>query len=149
MNEEEAQKVLDELQAVNPKLLNKQGKRLYNAIMKIADERDWCKDSLVECKEANNQCYKVIQELKQDIDQLKRQIQIKDEYLDLMISIGFDYDGLDGSIDGLKSIVDQLVDYAKKAIDNDDKTAIYGGFDDTPKNILLEELNNKHIPRID
>lgn len=43
MNTEEAQKVLDEMQGVRPEMLNAQGKRLFEAIMKIADERDFYK----------------------------------------------------------------------------------------------------------
>lgn len=37
---EEAQKVLDELKEVRPEKLNGDAKRLFEAIMKIADERD-------------------------------------------------------------------------------------------------------------
>lgn len=44
MNEKEAQKVLDELQNVRPEVLNGEAKRLFEAIMKIADERDLLKD---------------------------------------------------------------------------------------------------------
>jgi hypothetical protein len=40
MDIEEAQKVLDELNGVKPELLNEEAKRLFEAIMKIADERD-------------------------------------------------------------------------------------------------------------
>ena len=40
MNEKEAQKVLDELQGVRPEKLTGEAKRLFKAIMKIADERD-------------------------------------------------------------------------------------------------------------
>lgn len=37
---EEAQKVLDELKEVRPEKLTGEAKRLFEAIMKIADERD-------------------------------------------------------------------------------------------------------------
>lgn len=40
MTNEEAQKVLDELQGVRPEVLNGEAKRLFEAIMKIADNRD-------------------------------------------------------------------------------------------------------------
>lgn len=40
MTKEEAQEVLDELNTVRPEKLNESGKRLYEAIIKIADERD-------------------------------------------------------------------------------------------------------------
>lgn len=40
MTNEQAQKVLDELQGVRLEKLNGEAKRLFKAIMKIADERD-------------------------------------------------------------------------------------------------------------
>ena len=46
MNEKEAQKVLDELQGVRPEMLNKKAKRLFEAIMKIADERDELRETV-------------------------------------------------------------------------------------------------------
>ena len=46
MTNEQAQKVLDELQEVRPEKLNNEAKRLFEAIMKIADERDELKKEL-------------------------------------------------------------------------------------------------------
>lgn len=40
MTKEQAQKVLDKLQGVRPEMLNGEAKRLFEAIMKIADKRD-------------------------------------------------------------------------------------------------------------
>ncbi len=40
MTEKEAQKILDELQESRPEQLKGEAKRLFEAIMKIADERD-------------------------------------------------------------------------------------------------------------
>lgn len=40
MTKEQVQKVLDELQGVRTEMLNGEAKRLFEAIMKIADERD-------------------------------------------------------------------------------------------------------------
>jgi len=40
MNKEEIQKILDELYTVRPEMLNDKAKRLFEAIMQIADERD-------------------------------------------------------------------------------------------------------------
>lgn len=48
MTTEEAQKVLDEMQGVRPELLNDEAKRLFEAIMRIADERDSYKSMLEE-----------------------------------------------------------------------------------------------------
>lgn len=44
MTNEEAQKVLKELEEVRPEKLNDEAKRLFEAIMKIADERDLLKE---------------------------------------------------------------------------------------------------------
>lgn len=44
MNHEEVEKVLDELQEVRPEKLNKDARRLFDAIMRIADERDFYKE---------------------------------------------------------------------------------------------------------
>lgn len=40
MSNEEAQKILDELQGVRPEMLNGEAKRLFEAVMIIADGRD-------------------------------------------------------------------------------------------------------------
>ena len=40
MTNRQAQKVLDELQSVRPEKLKDEAKRLFEAIMKIANERD-------------------------------------------------------------------------------------------------------------
>lgn len=40
MTDEEAQKVLDELQGVRPEVLNGEAKRLFEAIMNIVEQRD-------------------------------------------------------------------------------------------------------------
>ena len=48
MTTEEAQKVLDELDNVRPELLNDDAKRLFEAIMRIADERDYYKTRYLE-----------------------------------------------------------------------------------------------------
>lgn len=57
MNKEEAQKVLDELYTVRPEMLNDKAKRLFEAIMQIADERDKAYkiiDKMAEQLEKNN-----------------------------------------------------------------------------------------------
>ena len=46
MTNEQERKVLDELQGVRPEKLNSEAKRLFEAIMKIADERDKLKEEL-------------------------------------------------------------------------------------------------------
>ena len=74
MTEEEAQKVLDELNTVRIEVLNDKAKRLFEAIMKIADERD-----------------KIKQEYDKDTHILQNQLDLanaknieKDKIIDLM-----------------------------------------------------------------
>lgn len=82
-------------------------------------------------------------EANRKIHDLERQIDIKDEYLRTIYAIGFDYDGFDDS-ENLKCLIDSLVDFAKRAIKNDDKYAMYEGCgsDNSTKyyNILHEEV---------
>ena len=51
MTNEQAQKVLDELQGVRPEKLNNEAKKLFKAIMKIADERDNLKEEVEKLKD--------------------------------------------------------------------------------------------------
>lgn len=48
MTKEQAQQVLDELDEVRPEMLTGEGKRLFEAIMKIADNRDELKKKVQE-----------------------------------------------------------------------------------------------------
>ena len=74
MTNEQARKVLDELQGVRPEKLNSEAKRLFEAIMKIDDERD-----------------KIKQEYDRDTHMLQNQLDLanaknieKDKIIDLM-----------------------------------------------------------------
>lgn len=74
MTNEEAQKVLDEWQGVRPECLEGEAKKLFEAIMKIADERD-----------------KIEQEYDRDTHILQNQLDLanakkieKDKIIDLM-----------------------------------------------------------------
>ena len=70
MTNEEANKVLEEMNEVRPEELNDKTKRLFEAIMKIADERDSVKADLYE---ANNRINDLL-----DLDTQK------DKLIDLM-----------------------------------------------------------------
>ena len=70
---------------------------------------------------------------------LERQIKIKDEWCQLIIDLGFDYDGCN-TVESLKGLIDELVDYAHKAISCDDVNVVYVGADDKKSNILLENI---------
>ena len=56
----------------------------------------------------------------------------------MIIEIGIDYDGYNDA-DNLKGVIDELVKYAKKALNNDDSSIIYSGAN-KKYNILNEEL---------
>lgn len=70
---------------------------------------------------------------------LERQIKIKDEWCQLIIDLGFDYDGCN-TVETLKGLIDELVDYAHKAIICDDVSVVYVGAGDKKSNILLEDI---------
>lgn len=82
-----------------------------------------------------------------EIDELKRKIKIKDEYIKLLIDILYDYDGeydkekQKGNIIGLADLIDMACDYLNLALQSNDKEAIYTNFNGTEKNILLEDIN--------
>lgn len=81
MTNEQARKVLDELQGVRPEMLNGEAKRLFEAIMKIADERDELKKEL---KEKDKQIEKY-QNMLVTNDMLHiKESQEKDKIIDLM-----------------------------------------------------------------
>ena len=71
---------------------------------------------------------------------LERQIKIKDKYCQLIINLGFDYDGFK-TVDSLKGLIDELVSYARKAIECDDKEVIYVNGKGERDNILGEPID--------
>lgn len=71
---------------------------------------------------------------------LERQIKIKDKYCQLIINLGFDYDGFN-TVDSLKGLIDELVSYARKAIECDDKEVIYVNGKGERDNILGEPID--------
>ena len=81
MTEKEAQQVLDEMQGVRPEKLNGEAKRLFEAIMKIADERDELKKEL---KKKDKQIEKYQNMLVTNDLLHVKESQEKDEIIDLM-----------------------------------------------------------------
>lgn len=78
-------------------------------------------------------------EYAEEADKLKRQVDIKNAYCNLIHMIGVDYDGLN-SIGSLKSLIDELVSYAKRAVKNDDKYIVAESLNNKGYNILHEEV---------
>lgn len=70
---------------------------------------------------------------------LERQIKIKDKYCQAIIDLGFDYDGFN-AVDSLKGLIDELVLYAQRAVECDDKGVMYIDGEGRRRNILGEEV---------
>lgn len=94
-----------------PHELTGETKKLFEAIMKIADERD----------------------------QLKRDFEIKNNYLELLCDIGYDYDGCN-TVESLKELIDELIKFAELALKNNDKEVMYIGANEQKYNILHEKI---------
>lgn len=91
MTEEEAQKVLDELNEIKPGQLEGNAKRLFEAIMKIADNRDELqkmierKDlEISSLKQVHDYDTKMIDDVKEKAVELYNRIDEKDKIIDLM-----------------------------------------------------------------
>lgn len=91
--------------------------------------------------------------MQDEIDDLKRQIKIKNAYLNLISDIAYDYDGCN-TVKSLKELIDELVKMCNQAYKNDDWSVMFIGANNTNKNILQEllkdfEQTGNHIPHID
>ena len=71
MSNEECEKVLKELDEVRPEKLNDKAKRLFEAIMKIADERDSVKADLYEANNRINDLLDIAKQKDKEIEELK------------------------------------------------------------------------------
>ncbi len=74
----EVQKVLDELKEVRPEKLTGEAKRLFEAIMKIADERDELLKERQADKEKIKELYEIIINNKPHIAQQKLKLYIEE-----------------------------------------------------------------------
>lgn len=87
----------------------------------------------------------IIEGMEIEIERLKRQIKIKDEWCDRIWEIGTDYDGYGNDLEELKNLVDELVEYSNKAKKCDDKCVAYISYEngkEIKENILMEELGS-------
>lgn len=73
MTNEEANKVLEEMHEVRPEKLNDKAKRLFEAIMKIADERDSVKADLYEANNRINDLLDLVKDKDKEIEYWKEQ----------------------------------------------------------------------------
>lgn len=91
MSNEEAQKVLDELQGVRPEMLNGEAKRLFEAIMKIADERDSLRETaerqkleIISQKQVHDYDVKMIDDVKGNAVKLYKELEKRDQIINAM-----------------------------------------------------------------
>ena len=72
MSNEEANQILKELYEVRPEKLNDKAKRLFEAMMKIADERDSVKADLYEANNRINDLLDIAKQKDKEIEELKK-----------------------------------------------------------------------------
>lgn len=120
MNNITGEEMLEEMIKLNPSDLKEETRDLFNTIMRVIDEKE---------------------ELYEENKELDRKIQIKDKYLDLITAIGYDYDGF-SKAENLKGLIDELVRFARMALNNDDKTPIAIDSNDRQLNILSEIIKD-------
>ena len=113
MNNITGEEMLEEMTKLDPSNLNENARKLYDTIMKVLDERD----------------------------ELVKKVKIKDAYLQLIIDLAYGYDGFN-DINGLKGLIEELSEYAKMALKNDDKSSIYIDSRDRELNILDEIIKD-------
>lgn len=91
MTKEQVQQVLDELNEIKPEKLEGNSKRLFEAIMSIADEKDKLKkhnDDLLRKLRNRVKEVKKLQKYslyKEEFSRLNQQLQSKDKIIDLML----------------------------------------------------------------
>ena len=74
MSNEEVEKVLEELHEVRPEKLNDKAKRLFEAIMTIADGRDKAEADLYEANNRINDLLDIVKQKDKEIDWLVEEI---------------------------------------------------------------------------
>lgn len=74
MTNEEANKVLEELHEVRPEKLNDKAKRLFEAIMKIADRKDEAEADLYEANNEINDLLDIVKQKDKMIQEMAEQL---------------------------------------------------------------------------
>ena len=88
-----------------------------------------------------DEIYKRYDKMKSKNEKLARQVEIMERYLELIIDLGFDYDGYKKTED-LKKLIDELVNLAKLGLEkNDTRVITVNGIDREQFNILGERID--------
>ena len=119
ISKEEIEKVLDELNSVRPEVLNTEAKRLFEAIMSIADERDELKQMLKTRIAYTNELEKDLfenasnyvipkQKIRDKIEELEKQkIKIEEEDIGVGFTLGENWSNLKNKIKILKELLEE------------------------------------------
>lgn len=91
----------------------------YREKRKLIKENEKLKNDKMELLKKMDQLQQVNQQQKEKIEYLKSKIENKDRWCQLIADIGYDYDGFN-NVDSLKSLIDELVQYALYSRDNYD-----------------------------
>lgn len=83
MSNEEANQVLEELHEVRPEKLNDKAKRLFEAIMKIADRKDEAEADLYEANNRINDLLDIVKQKDKEIDLMASSIDNYDSQLEI------------------------------------------------------------------
>lgn len=118
MTTEQAQKVLDELNKVRPEQLEGKARRLFEAIMSIADERDELRQKVKEINKGINSLmqsrkkwkYRYYKMKNKNKDLQKSVEQIYDDYQDIG-KMAFDYSD---KIEQKDKVIDLMADFLNK-----------------------------------
>lgn len=109
MSNEEANQILKELYEVRPEKLNDKAKRLFEAMMKIADERDSVKADLYEANNRINDLLDIVKQKDKLIKQLCIAIREHDSLEDVICPLTEPLDCHDINKDG--TCIDCIIEY--------------------------------------
>jgi hypothetical protein len=117
---------------------------LYKMVSSAMDEIKRKEELLKEYEQKTKRKDNKITHQKNQIKKLRRKIKIKDAWAQAIKDCLYGYDGYENSLEGLKGLVDEAIEKARKIINEDDKSIVYTGVnkDNQPEhhNILFEEL---------
>lgn len=86
---------------------------------------------------------RIIIKQEEEIEKLTRQIEIMKKYFQLIIDIGYDYDGY-RKAENLMELIDELVEYAYEGKVADDHTCHMIDSDENKYNILGEKIEEEN-----
>ncbi len=116
MTKEQAQKILYELQKVGPEQLEGEARRLFEAIMSIAHEKDKLKKHNDDLLRKLRNRVKEVKKLekyslyKEEFSRLNKQLQNKDKIIDLMAE-DMAFDNEINSMEDIRTIKEQIKQY--------------------------------------